>query len=55
MASVNVVYFVQAITQNPTSIFAPQETGYTRPTEGGKNEMPLNIIQTLPKLIGGEK
>jgi hypothetical protein len=43
------------LTYAAACIFAPQETGYTRPAESGKNEMPLNIIQTLPKLMSGEK
>jgi hypothetical protein len=31
-------------------IFAPQETGYAKGTISGQQEMPLNIIQSMPKV-----
>jgi hypothetical protein len=37
------------LTYAASCIFSPQDTGYTKNTDAGK-DMPLNIIQALPKL-----
>ncbi len=41
------------LTYAAACIFAPQETGYTRPGSNIASEVPSNIIQSVPKLISG--
>jgi hypothetical protein len=41
------------LTYAAACIFSPQETGYTKAGAGSQSEMPLNIIQALPKLAAG--
>ena len=41
------------LTYAAACIFSPQETGYTKAGAGGQGDMPLNIIQALPKLAAG--
>jgi hypothetical protein len=41
------------LTHAAACIFAPQETGYIRSHGATQNEMPVGLIQTLPKLTGG--
>jgi hypothetical protein len=41
------------LTYAAACIFSPQETGYTKPSTGGQSELPLNIIQAIPKMVGG--
>jgi hypothetical protein len=41
------------LTYAAACIFSPQDTGYTKAGAGPQSEMPLNIIQALPKLMSG--
>jgi hypothetical protein len=41
------------LTYAAACIFSPQDTGYSRSAESGKGET-LNIVQALPKLVGGK-
>lgn len=41
------------LTYAAACIFAPQETGYTRPGSGASPEIPTNIIQAVPRLVSG--
>lgn len=40
------------LTYAAACIFSPQDTGYTKAASGSQPEMPLSIIQALPKLTG---
>jgi hypothetical protein len=40
------------LTYAAACIFSPQETGYTKGS-AGPSEMPMSIIQALPKLVSG--
>ena len=40
------------LTYAAACIFSPQETGYTKSANSGSPEMPLSIIQALPKVVG---
>lgn len=41
------------LTYAAACIFAPQETGYTKPGGSVSSEVPTNIIQAVPKLVSG--
>lgn len=41
------------LTYAAACIFSPQDTGFTKAAGGSHGEMPLNIIQAIPKLAGG--
>jgi hypothetical protein len=41
------------LTYAAACIFAPQETGYTKPGGSVASEVPTNIVQAVPKLVSG--
>jgi hypothetical protein len=41
------------LTYAAACIFSPQETGYTKAGASSQSELPLNIIQAIPKLASG--
>lgn len=41
------------LTYAAACIFAPQETGYTKPGGNGAGAVPANIIQAVPKAVSG--
>lgn len=41
------------LTYAAACIFAPQETGYTKPGGSVASDVPTNIIQSVPKLVSG--
>lgn len=43
------------LTYAAACIFSPQETGYTKAGTSSQAELPLNIIQAVPKLAGGSQ